>query len=243
MTKPEAMKIVCVLFGSFPSARFTDQNFESYAEGLLDLDAATCGAAAQRLIRTSKFLPTIAEIREAATAQQHGPCPRGEEAWAALLQAKRAYGYDYGPDDVRRRRRRDPLFADERIRRCLTLWGGWNAFALADEDAPARARFIAMFDELAQRERRDVSSGIPLPRPQLGSGPAPKQITQQQAAKGAEGVRAPHDAGALPAPSVPEAPRVRVAPPRQKPGPTPFQRRVSVEELDAELARTAGGAP
>lgn len=240
MTKSEAMKIVCVLFGSFPNARFTDQNFESYAEGLLDLDAGTCGAAAQRLIRTAKFLPTIAEIREAATAQQHGPCPRGEEAWAALLQAKRAYGYDYGPDDVRRRRR-DPIFADEHIRRCLTLWGGWNAFALADEDAPARARFIAMYDELAQRERQDVSSGMPLPRPALGMGhsgaPAPALAAPR-------GVRRPGDAS--PPKGSPEgqpASVVPIAPPRPKPGPTPFQRRVSVEELDAELARTAGGAP
>lgn len=165
MTKTEAMKIVCVLFGSFPNARFNAQNFESYADGIVELDATTCGAAAQRLIRTSKFLPTIAEIREACTAQTHGSVRSGESAWGELMLAKRKHGYDYGPIDVQRRLR-DPIFSDPLIKQCLNLWGGWSAFALADDEAADRARFIALFASLAGRERQDLTAGKALPSPQ-----------------------------------------------------------------------------
>jgi hypothetical protein len=164
MTKTEAMKIVCVLFGSFPNARFDEQNFESYAEGITDLDVTTCGSAAQRLIRTSKFLPSIAELRDACAAQTHGPARSGEEAWGELMLAKRRHGYDYGAVDARRRER-DPLFGDALITRCLALWGGWNAFALADDDAADRARFIALYAGHAGRERQDIVAGKPLPAP------------------------------------------------------------------------------
>ncbi len=92
MTKAESMKIVCALFGAFPNSRFNEQNFETYAESLLDLDAKACGAAAQRLIRTSKFLPTVAEIREAATAQRSGSRKTGAEAYAELLSAVQRHG-------------------------------------------------------------------------------------------------------------------------------------------------------
>jgi hypothetical protein len=250
VTKSEAMKIVCVLFGSFPNARFTDQNFESYSEGIIDLDAQTCGAAVQRIIRTHKFnsVPAIAEIREAATAQQHGPCVRGEEAWGTLMLAKRRHGYDYGESDAQRRLR-DPLFTEPHITKCLDMFGGWNSFALQDDDAPARARFIAIYDEFARRERADLVSGHTLPAPALGrGGKAALQLVQRnndavlgvQEANGAAG-GSPAGVASRPAASTtPAAPAAPIAPPRPKPGPTPFQRRVSLEELDAELARIGG---
>jgi hypothetical protein len=202
MTKTEAMKIVCVLFGSFPNARFNEQNFESYAEGIQELDATTCGAAAQRLIRTSKFLPSIAEIREATVAQTLGPVRSGEEAWAELMLAKRKHGYDYGAIDARRRLR-DPLFGDPVIARCLTMWGGWNAFALADDDAADRARFCALFASHVGRERQDLVAGKALPMPERAPAllferpkprtepPAPMPVAQIKAVLSPETSRPP----------------------------------------------------
>jgi len=243
MTKPEAMKIVCVLFGSFPNSRFNEQNFESYAESIQDLDASTCGAAVQRLIRTSKFLPSLAEIREATTAQRVGPCARGEEAYAALLMAKRRHGYDYGRVDAWRRLK-DPLFAEPHIQECLTMFGGWNAFALDDDEAPSRARFIAMYDELTRRERADLVSGQPLPAPALDRARNNRAALALVSSKGAgSGADALADAREAAPRSAPADILVPMAPPRPQPPPAREHRRWTPEELDAELARRAGGAP
>lgn len=236
MKHHEAKRIVAVLLASYPNREFGAETASAYVEGILDLDAATCGLAAQRLIRTSKFLPTISEIREATTAQQRGPAPRGEEAWAELQGACRRYGYDYGPDDARRRLR-DPLFGAPHIDECLRLWGGWNAFSTTDHDAASRARFCALYDELAGRERRDLVSGIPLPPPaglRLVA-PAPVADTLGALCGVGRGQAAPAPKDAVtrqPEPPTKAAPALRVVRPE-------FQRRMTAEEITAALEQGA----
>lgn len=169
MTKAETMKIVAVLFGSFPNSRFSEQNFESYAEGLLDLDAAACGKAAQRLIRTNKFLPSIAELREASTAQSHGPRKTGAEAYGELKDAVQRYGQypevRWVGGEMRVQSPWPPLQPDvEKAMR--QTWGTWSACCSETGiEAPDRARFIAAYDGLAERERQDLVSGQALPAP------------------------------------------------------------------------------
>lgn len=251
MTKPEAMKIVCVLFGSFPNARFTEQNFESYAEGLLDLDGRTCGAAVQRLIRTNRFLPSIAEIREASTAQRHGPRKTGAEAYEELLGAVQRHGH-YPEvrwvDGIVRVQSPWPPVPSDVARAMRQTWGSWDACCTeTGPDAPDRARFIAAYDGIAERERADLVSGQPLPAP---ASSALKLITQQQQIAMGSAARLPtaitkageepRPAGAPFAVTAPEAP---IAPPREPRAPARAPRRWTAEELDAELARAAGGRP
>jgi hypothetical protein len=146
------------------------------------------------------------------------------------MLAKRRYGYDYGESDGRRRMR-DPLFYESHITKCIDLFGGWNSFALQDDDAPARARFVSMYDELARRERADLVSGQTLPASALGrGGKAALQLVQRTKGAAAVDPVLPAAAHAAPVP-------VRVAELRQKPGPTPFQRRMTADEIDAELQR------
>jgi len=250
MTKPEAMKIVCVLFGSFPNSRFNEQNFESYADSIQDLDASTCGAAVQRLIRTSKFLPSISEIREAATAQQIGPRKTGAEAYGELLEAVRrhgAYPEVSWVDGAMRMQSPWPPLAPDVEQAMRQTWGSWSTCcAETGPDAPDRARFIAAYDGIAERERADLVSGQPLPAP---ASPALKLITQQQTAKGAA-APLPRAADRIdvesrpvespPAAAAPAA--IPLAPQRTPPAPAREHRRWTPEELDAELARL-GGTP
>lgn len=171
MKKSEAAEIVMMLIAAYPTAKATAQTSQVYETMLGDLDGDVARSAVQRLIATSRWMPTIAEIREACTEQTHGAVRSGEQAWAELMMAKRKHGYDYGPIDVRRRLR-DPLFSDPLIAQCLNLWGGWSAFALADDEAADRARFIALFSGLAGRERQDLTAGKALPRPEHGPAPS-----------------------------------------------------------------------
>lgn len=52
----------------FPSAELTEQNVKGYVWSLSDLSQIAIRAAIEKCINTSKFFPTVAEIRENAEA-------------------------------------------------------------------------------------------------------------------------------------------------------------------------------
>lgn len=167
MTRDEAAKIVAVLFGSYPMARFTKDNAEAYITGLMDLPADACGAAALRLRSTSKFLPSIAEIREAATAQRAGARKTGAEAYGELLAAVQRHGrypevrWVEGKMQVQQPW---PPVPPDVLAAVRQTWGSWEeCCGDAEPDAPGRARFIDAFEGASRRERDDLVAGAALP--------------------------------------------------------------------------------
>lgn len=172
MKKSEAAELVMMLLAAYPQARATDQTAQVYEQMLADLDAATARRAVHRLLASSKFMPSIAEIREACAAQTHGPRRSGEEAYAELTDAVRRHGRDYGQGM--------PKFRDPLIAKCLGVWGSWNDFCASPSDDPGgRARFVQLYDELASRRRQDQVAGAPLPAPRQGK-PAPAFWLEQR---------------------------------------------------------------
>ncbi len=158
MTKLEASQLVAVLFASYPSAHIERRHVDAFVSGIVDLDAATAAEAVTRLRRTARFLPAVAEIREACAQLQRGPLRSGEEAYAELTTAVRLHGRDYGQGE--------PRFTDPIIARCLGVWGSWNDFCASPSDDPGgRARFVELYDELAGRERQAAAAGHALESP------------------------------------------------------------------------------
>lgn len=155
MTNEEGFKIMSVLFASFPNANLERKHAEAYLSAIVDLPADAVGKAADRLRRTGKFLPSIAELRAATADIVLGPARSGEEAYQVLLEAIRKYG-----------RYEVPQFSDPHLARALGVWGGWVDACNSPEDDPGgRARFIELYEQLVRRERDDIVSGIPLPAP------------------------------------------------------------------------------
>lgn len=161
MTRAEAAEVVFMLFAAYPTAKPDERTFRIYGELLLDVDAKTARAATHRLIATSRFVPTISELRAACHAQTHGAARQGEEAYALLMQAVRKFG-----------RYRKPRITDPIMARCIGLWGSWEDLCSAPADDPAgRARFIELYETLASRQREDVIAGTALP-----AAPQPSQL-------------------------------------------------------------------
>lgn len=75
MKKSEAAELVMMILAAYPNAKTSSSTSQVYETMLADLDPKTARQAVTALIATSKFVPTIAEIREAC---------------AAIVQAKRA---------------------------------------------------------------------------------------------------------------------------------------------------------
>lgn len=122
-----------------------------YTAGLLDLDFDRVRAAVDRLVKGSRFMPTIAEIREAAVDVVRGPRAPGGEAWGRCLAMVRRYGshrhpgVDFAVDDP-------ALLATIRSL-------GWSDLCQSNNPHADRARFIELYDQLAKGDRKEAAIG------------------------------------------------------------------------------------
>jgi len=65
MTKSEVTELVAILMSCYPNARFPDGTVVAYEMFLGELEHERAKQAVANLVRTSKFMPTIAEIMAA----------------------------------------------------------------------------------------------------------------------------------------------------------------------------------
>lgn len=85
MNAPTIATSIATLAAAYPRADFPDETAQVYALMLSDLDPADVFAAVQRLLSGSRFLPTVAEIRE-QVAEARAQLPTAAEAWEIVLR-------------------------------------------------------------------------------------------------------------------------------------------------------------
>lgn len=157
MTEPEALRLMVRLVAAFPRPEVSEATVDVYVEHLLPLDYEAARAAIARLVVTATFLPKVAEIRDAMTAQQAITYPTAGEAWAlAMTWVRKIGGYGSVPQAT-------PV--DQLIKRAIDGLGGWQYLCHETENLAAdRARFLDGWDELVARERRASAETVwPLP--------------------------------------------------------------------------------
>lgn len=169
MKRSEVAMLVAELMQAYPQSQTGPATSAIYERELEDLDRALALDAVRRLVRTSKWLPTIAEIRAAAVEVRNGPKRPAVEAWGDVVAAIRFVG-SYQPE---------PPFADPLVAEAVRLMG-WRNLCLGDNDVADRARFCELYDGLQTRERVEVAAGsmraLPAPR-------SPLQLPPDVAAK------------------------------------------------------------
>lgn len=151
MTSTECQKLVAVLLGAYPQSRISASTPAVYERMLVDLDVTAANAAIERLLATAKFMPTIAEIREAALAVTVGEVKRGGEAWGEVQRLLARYGarrYDLGW--------KPPITDPVAVQVVAAL--GWVALCDSENQVADRARFIDLYDQLAARDRRSLTA-------------------------------------------------------------------------------------
>ncbi len=154
MTKAEVAKLVAVMVAAFPNAKVTADTSSVYERMLADLDYPVANAAVERLLATCKFMPTVAEIREAGLTLHSGEIAAGGEAWGSVLDAIGAQGVYRLPGT-------DFGFRDPVTARCVSALG-WEELCNSENQTADRARFIELYDKLAATERRgQLSEGLP----------------------------------------------------------------------------------
>jgi hypothetical protein len=164
MTDEEAVKIITLALAALPqqSARMTADNIANaaqvWAELMPDHDREEVWSAVKRLLVTSKWLPTPAEILAVIDAARHGRRPGGAEQWSRVCDAIGAVG----------RFRPAPAFRDPVTARVVDALG-WRELCESENQVADRARFIELYDRLATEavEDRAVAEVPGIARPAL----------------------------------------------------------------------------
>lgn len=170
MTSTECKKLVAMLLGAYPQSRISAATPEIYERMLADLEWIAANAAVERLLATAKFMPTIAEIREAALAVTVGEVKRGGEAWGEVQRLLARYGakrYDIGWKAPIA----DPVAAQ------VVAALGWVAMCDSENQVADRARFIDLYDQIAARDRRSMTADHLPSAQRLKAAASPAQIT------------------------------------------------------------------
>lgn len=93
MRASEAIRLVELLQGAYPRQELPQSTVEVYAMALADIDLEDGLRAVTRLVQTSKWFPTISEIRE-QVAEEQSELPEPEFAWCEVREAIGRYGLD-----------------------------------------------------------------------------------------------------------------------------------------------------
>ena len=132
------------------STEMMAQTLRLYQRLLADIPGEMLEAAALQHVASSRFFPTIAELREIAVAIMAPPSTTPMEAWGKLQAAMadvRFYRYADGYHEF-------PHFDDPILERVVQDMG-WANLTASEDTVADRARFLQAYEAYARRMRED----------------------------------------------------------------------------------------
>lgn len=148
MTYEDTIKLIGSAAMAYPSMH--DKDLPALARSwypmLADLDCGTVEIAMMQLVATSKFMPSVAEVRERALSLAHPSLPDAEAAWAEVLRQMRYTGWA-----------RTPQWSDPAIGEAVdAAWGSWPdacRSVMQETLGVDRAHFIRIYESLTKTRR------------------------------------------------------------------------------------------
>jgi len=113
---------------------------------LSDTNLDVAKVALQRLIATSKFPPSIAEMRESIAAVQYPSMPDAGDAWGEVNEAIKNYGF-YRQSEALASMREPVRLAVERM--------GWRELCMSENSMADRAHFLRIYESMEKRSREE----------------------------------------------------------------------------------------
>lgn len=147
MKRSEAAKLLAVVAASYPNFEPDEVKLGVWTEMLGDLDYPTANMAVRRHIATSRFAPTVAEIREQAMIAGGHEEVTATEAWGELMQAVRHHGY-YHEREALAEMNPETRRVVERIT--------WREVNMCENLDVLRGQFLRMYETMAGRSRREA---------------------------------------------------------------------------------------
>lgn len=155
MDKQEFSKWVMALKTYYPREQLLPNNqaIELWYQALKDIPMQVAEAALRKWVATSKWSPTIAEIREMCVDVKRGDAPDWSDGWAQVQLAIRRYG-QYNPKDAMAML--DPI-TRETVRRI-----GFYNLCVSENPTSDRKQFRDTFEIMAKREQMRLQLPIEL---------------------------------------------------------------------------------
>lgn len=116
---------------------------------LADINPVTLEQAIKNIVKTRKFLPTIAEIREecstlSAYVNAHEELPTAQTAWEQVIKCASTYGYDNGKEHLE----------GITLQAAKPIWSSFDPrMGHEYNEASCRAQFIKCYEQLIDREK------------------------------------------------------------------------------------------
>ena len=148
MTKEDFKKIALAIKTTFPSSPIlqTQEAMDMWYMFLQDLDYKVCQNAILEIISTSKFPPTIAEIREKCSHLTALPVKDWGEAWESVMRSIGRYGQYQAQEALES--------FDDITRKCVNRIGYVN-ICISENITADRANFRMIYETEAQRKKTD----------------------------------------------------------------------------------------
>lgn len=178
MTEKEFAKIAAALGSAYGEKKYiqSKQDADLWYAMLKDLDYTDCLVAVQTIIATSRWHPTISEIRERAAEVRKEPALDWSEAWGAVQYVIHRYGMY---------RQEEALEAlDDRTSRCVRLLG-YQTLCTSGNPEADRANFRTMYQAMDVRDKQDAQIPQAVKRAVIGRREA-AQIEETKKLEGKE---------------------------------------------------------
>ena len=155
MTKQEFSKWVMALKTFYPREQLLPnaQAIELWYQELHDIPMQVAEAALRKWVATSKWSPTIAEIREMCVDVKRGDAPDWSDGWAQVQLAIKRFG-QYNPKEAMAML--DPI-TREAVRRI-----GFYNLCVSENPTSDRKQFRDTFEIMAKREQMRLQLPIEL---------------------------------------------------------------------------------
>jgi len=159
MTKEQCEDILVMLKACYPNFKLELNSKESryWVASLIDLEFEKAFIAAQQLTKTSKWAPSIAEIRAVYTELLLPDLVDAEQAWGIVVQAINKHGGIYSTDAAMNELPRQ-------VQEAVKWIGGIKAISQAEKPDVLRGQFIRTMEAVNKRVTKELSLG-----PKLGN--------------------------------------------------------------------------
>lgn len=154
MTRDEALACWAILGAAMPGHQLGEEQLAIRAELIGDLDAEAARGAALGLAQSGRWMPSVAEFREAVIAPS---LPTPEAVWGEILQLVADFGYPTPPCEHQ---------CSPAAWRTIRALGGWQRVCEGDERVDRAHVLKQIAPPILDRLRRELLAG-PALRPEL----------------------------------------------------------------------------
>lgn len=144
MNRKEIITLLAIATSNFPNLQQKEMQPTAvlWEKSLADIPYGIAEKALIKVLSTSKFFPTIAEIREAATQLTQPRTMDAIEAWGLIVQAIRKYGF-YNEGDAMRSLPEDVA--------AMAKHFTWRELCLNEKPDTLRAQFRMAWETKSKR--------------------------------------------------------------------------------------------